>query len=251
MRSRGGRFAILVLKHGPPVGLEFTTSSQDPRVRQPRRVEWGYTITCPRRLSTFTDDAERSGFEPSHAHMAVSIRSCTEWTLMIGRSLESPQSLCALFWTHFRLYDLLAPRGSHLGAFVRRRGASIGRVLHRGNKRPCDRTDRDTSETGLFGSRPWLHECGLSVATFIDRFGSRLDVASPLPHTKSVEGRKQLMSTSRDSLSQIALETGFPDQATLVERSKRFNGILWPVATGGAASSLEFGLEHTKQVVDL
>ena len=211
------------IEHWPAGGVGIYDLESNPRVRNRGPVDWVHYHVPRALLDTFTDDAET---------MRIRTLACTHgsvdpvlhgMTLMIVTSLESPQSFCALFLDHFRL--LFCAHVAHTYA------PSFGaRPEYRGGLAPWQkRRATELLATHLDGSlrlATLAHECGLSVSYFYRSFRKSFGT-SPRHYLiqQRVERAKQLMRTSRTPLSQIALETGFPDQATLVERSKRLLGI--------------------------
>src|SRR6267378_1085383 len=100
---------------------------------------------------------------------------------------------------------------------------------HRGGLAPWQkRRATELFATHLDGSLRLVtlaHECGLSVSYFYRSFRKSFGT-SPRRYLiqQRVERAKQLMRTSRAPLSQLALETGFPDQATFSRTFKALAG---------------------------
>jgi transcriptional regulator GlxA family with amidase domain len=185
-------------------------------------VDWVHYHIPRALLDTFTEDAETTRIRTlacTHGSVDPVLHGMT---LMIVRSLESPQSFCALFLDYFRLLFCAHVAHTYAPSFGARRE-------HRGGLAPWQkRRATELFATHLDGSlrlATLAHECGLSVSYFYRSFRKSFGT-SPRHYLiqQRVERAKQLMRTSRTPLSQIALETGFPDQATFSRTFKALAG---------------------------
>ena len=210
------------VEHWPAGGVGIYDLESNPRVRNRGPVDWVHYHIPRALLDTFTDDAETTRIRTlacTHGSVDPVLHGMT---LMIVRSLESPQSFCALFLDYFRLLFCAHVAHTYAPSFGARRE-------HRGGLAPWQkRRATELFATHLDGSlrlATLAHECGLSVSYFYRSFRKSFGT-SPRHYLiqQRVERAKQLMRTSRTPLSQIALETGFPDQATFSRTFKALAG---------------------------
>lgn len=210
------------IEHWPAGGIGIYDLESNPRVRNKGPVDWIHFHVPRVLLDAFTDDAETTRIRTLTCPHGSVDPVLHGMTLMIVPSLESPQRLSDLFLDHFRL--LFCAHIAHTYAQL-----SEGLVKHRGGLAPWQR--RRATELlaeHLDGSVKLVtlaHECGLSVSHFARSFRKSFGTS---PHhyliQQRVEQAKQLMCKSRAPLSQIALDTGFPDQATFSRTFKAFAG---------------------------
>ena len=185
-------------------------------------VDWVHYHVPRALLDTFTDDAETTRIRTlacTHGSVDPVLHGMT---LMIVPSLESPESFPALFLDYFRLLFCAHVAHTYAPSFGARRE-------YRGGLAPWQkRRATELLATHLDGSlrlATLASECGLSVSHFARSFRKSFGT-SPRHYLiqQRVERAKQLMCKSRSPLSQVALETGFPDQATFSRTFKALAG---------------------------
>ena len=187
------------------------------------RVRWiGSTITFrARSLDTFTDDAQATRIhtlECMHGSVDPVLHRMTQ---MIVPSVESPQSFSVLFLDYFHLLFCAHVAHTYAPSFQAQR-------THRGGLAPWQQRRATELLAGhLDGSvrlATLARECGLSVSYFTRSFRQSFGTS---PHhyliLQRVERAKQLLSDSRCPLSEVALQTGFADQAAF---SRTFKAVV-------------------------
>ena len=210
------------IEHWPAGGIGIYDLESNPRVRNRGQVDWVHYHVPRALLDAFTDDAETTRIRSLACTHGSVDPVLYGMTLMIVPLLESPQRLSDLFLDHFRL--LFCAHIAHTYA-----QSSEGLVKHRGGLAPWQRRRATELLAGhLDGSVKLVtlaHECGLSVSHFARSFRKSFGTS---PHRyliqQRVEKAKQLMCKSTTPLSQVALETGFPDQATFSRAFKALAG---------------------------
>ncbi len=205
----------------PPGGVGIYDLESNPRTRNPGPVDWVHYHLPRAMLDAFTDDADASRIrtlECTYGRVDPVLRQMTE---MMLPSVDSNQRFSELFLDHFRL--LLCAHVAHTYA------PSFGaRREHRGGLAPWqERRATELLAEHLDGS---LHlatlasECGLSVSHFAKSFRQSFRTS---PHRylilQRIERAKALLVHSACPLSEVALQTGFADQAAL---SRTFRAVL-------------------------
>ena len=206
----------------PAGGVGIYDLESNPRTRNRGPVDWVHYHVPHALLDAFTDDTDTTqirGFVCTHGSVDPVLHRMTQ---MIVHLVESPQSPSALFLDYFRL--LFCAHVAHTYA-----PRSQAALRHRGGLAPWQRRRATELLAGhLDGSvklAALAHECGLSVSHFSRSFRQSFGTS---PHhfliRQRVEKAKQLMSESRYPLSQVALNTGFADQAAFNRTFKTIVG---------------------------
>jgi AraC-like DNA-binding protein len=144
-------------------------------------------------------------------------------TLMVLPSLTAPQLLCDLFLDYFRLLFC-----AHI---TQRYGPSFGAIkTYRGGLAPWQKRRavdllRENLD-GQIGLADLAHECGLSVSHFARSFRRSFGTsAHRYLMFQRIEKAKSLLSNPALTLSDVALESGFSDQASFSRTFKAVVGI--------------------------
>jgi AraC-like DNA-binding protein len=196
----------------PAGGVGIYDLESNPRTRNLGPVDWVHYHVPRDTLDAFTDDAEASRIrtlECIHGRVDPVLHQMTE---MMLPSIDSPQSFSELFLDYFRL--LLCAHVAH--TYAPSFGAA--RREYRGGLAPWQqRRATELLAEHLDGSlrlATLASECGLSVSHFAKSFRQSFRTS---PHRylilKRVERAKELLVRSPCPLSEVALQTGFADQA--------------------------------------
>src|SRR5258707_5644487 len=199
------------IRKWPAGGVGIYDLESNPRTRNPGRVDWVHYHVPRAMLDAFTDDAEASRIqtlECVHGHVDPALHHMTE---MMLPSVDSPQSFSELFLDYFRL--LFCAHVAHTYA-----PSSVARREYPGGLAPWQK--RRATELlaehldGSLSLATLASECGLSVSHFAKAFRQSFRTS---PHRylilQRVERAKALLVCSPSSLSEVALQTGFADQA--------------------------------------
>jgi AraC family transcriptional regulator len=205
----------------PSGGVGIYDLASNPRTRNRGPVDWVH-YHVPRALfDAFTDDTETARIqtlECTHGRVDPALQRMTQ---MIVPSVESPQGFSMLFLDYFRLLFCAHVAHTYARSFQ-------APTRHRGGLAPWQQRRATELLAGhLDGSvrlATLADECGLSVSHFARSFRQSFDTS---PHRylirQRVERAKQLLSGSRCPLSEVALHTGFADQAAF---SRTFKAVV-------------------------
>jgi AraC family transcriptional regulator len=211
----------LRIRNWPPGGVGIYDLESNPRMRNPGPVDWVHYHVPRATLDAFTDDAEASRIptlECTLGRLDLVLRQMTE---MMLPSVDASQSFPELFLDYFRL--LFCAHVAH------RYAPSFGtRRQHRGGLAPWQkRRATELLAEHLDGSlrlATLASECGLSVSHFAKSFRQSFRTS---PHRfliqRRVERAKALLVRSSCPLSEVALRTGFADQAAF---SRTFGAVV-------------------------
>ena len=195
----------------PSGGVGIYDLESNPRTRNAGPVDWVHYHIPRTTLDAFTDDAERPRIQHLRCIHGSVDRVLQQMTDLVLPSLQDPHRFCALFLDYFRLLFC-----AHLAT----RYAPSFEVIKRfsGGFAPWQR--RRVTELfrehldGTLRLTTLADECGLSVSHFARSFRRTFGTSA---HRylifQRVEMAKTLLATSDRSLSEVALEAGFSDQA--------------------------------------
>ncbi len=201
----------LRIRKWPAGGVGIYDLESNPRTRNPGRVDWVHYHVPRAMLDAFTDDAEASRIqtlECFHGHVDPALHHMTE---MMLPSVDSPQSFSELFLDYFRLLFCAHVAHTYAPSFGARReyrGGLAPWQQRRATELLAEHLDGSLSLATL------ASECGLSVSHFAKAFRQSFRTS---PHRylvlRRVEKAKALLARSACPLSEVALQTGFADQA--------------------------------------
>jgi AraC family transcriptional regulator len=209
------------IRKWPPGGVGIYDLESNPRTRNPSPVDWVHYHVPRATLDGFTDDAEATRIRTLdcvHGHVDPVLHHMTQ---MMLPSIDSPQSFSELFLDYFRLLFCAHVAHSYAPSFGARRE-------YRGGLAPWQkRRATELLAEHLDGSlrlATLASECGLSVSHFAKSFRQSFRTS---PHRylilQRVERAKVLLVRSACALSEVALQTGFADQAAF---SRTFGAVV-------------------------
>jgi AraC family transcriptional regulator len=210
------------IDHWPAGGVGIYDLESNPRARNLSPVDWVHYHVPRALLDAFTDDVEAApiqALECVHGRFDPVLHRLTE---LIVPSLESPRTFSELFLDHFRLLFCAHVAQTYVPSFP-------GITRHRGGLAPWQqRRAAELLAEHLDGSlrlATLAHECGLSISHFTRSFRQSFGTS---PHRylirHRVERARRLLSDSTDSLLEVALQTGFSDQASFSRTFKTVVG---------------------------
>jgi AraC family transcriptional regulator len=199
------------IREWPPGGVGIYDLESNPRTRNPGPVDWVHYHVSRAMLDAFTDDAEAPRIrtlECIHGCVDLVLRQMTE---MMLPAVDSAQPFSELFLDYFRLLFCAHVAHTYAPSFRAPRE-------HRGGLAPwqrCRATELLAEHLdGSIRLATLASECGLSVSHFAKSFRQSFRTS---PHRylilQRVERAKALLLRSPCPLSEVALETGFADQA--------------------------------------
>jgi AraC family transcriptional regulator len=209
------------IRKWPPGGVGIYDLESNPRTRNPGPVDWVHYHVPRATLDAFADDAEARRIrtlESMHGRVDPVLHQMTQ---MMLPSVDSPQSFSELFLDYFRLLFCAHVAHAYAPSFGARRE-------YRGGLAPWQK--RRTIELlaehldGSLRLATLAIECGLSVSHFAKAFRQSFRTS---PHRylilQRVERAKALLVHSACPLSEVALQTGFADQAAF---SRTFGAVV-------------------------
>lgn len=207
----------------PAGGVGIYDLEANPRVRNPGPVDWVHYHVPRSTLDAFSDDLQISNVESLPCQHGTFDPVLHQMTLMVLPSLTAPQFCCELFLDYFRLLFC-----THL---TQRYAPSFGPVKrYRGGLAPWQK--RRAAELlrenldGQIGLADLACECGLSVSHFTRSFRRSFGTsAHRYLMLQRIEKSKSLLSKSRVALCDVALQSGFSDQASFSRTFKAVVGI--------------------------
>jgi AraC-like DNA-binding protein len=211
----------LRISRWPAGGVGIYDLESNPRARNLSAVDWVHYHVPRALLDAVTDEMDAAPIQSLdcvHGRVDPVLHRMTQ---MILPCMESQQSCSELFLDHFRLLFC---------AHVVQRYAPSGaaKTRHRGGLAPWQqRRAKELLAEHLDGSirlATLADECGLSVSHFTRSFRQSFGT-SPHRHLirQRVERARQLLSDSTCSLLDVALRTGFADQAAF---SRTFKAVV-------------------------
>ena len=206
----------------PPGGVGIYDLESNPRTRNPGPVDWVHYHVPRATLDGFTDDAEASRIrtlECVHGRVDPVLHQLTH---MMLPSVDSRRSFSELFLDYFRLLFCAHVAHTYAPSFGARRE-------YRGGLAPWQkRRATELLAEHLDGSlrvATLASECGLSVSHFAKSFRQSFRTS---PHRylirQRVDRALHLLSHSACPLSEVALQTGFADQAAFTRTFRAIVG---------------------------
>ena len=207
--------------HWPAGGVGIYDLETNPRARNLSPVDWVHYHVPRPLLDAFTDDIETPRIQTLDCTHGLVDPVLLRMTQMILPSMESPQNFSEFFLDSFRL--LFCSHVAHMyapsfPAVARHRGGLAPWQQRRAEELLADHLDGSLRLAAL------ASECGLSVSHFTRSFRQSFGTS---PHRyllrQRVERAQQLLSGSTYSLMEVALQTGFSDQAAF---SRTFKAVV-------------------------
>ena len=205
----------------PAGGIGIYDLESSPRKRNPGPVDWVHYHLPREAWDAFTDDAGTRRIDTlqcSHGRVDPVLHRLTQ---MILHSVDAPRSSSELFFDAFRLLFCTHVAQTYTPSFQ-------PTARHRGGLAPWQR--RRAAELlhgqldGSLRLATLARECGLSVSHFARSFRRSFGTsAHRYQILQRVQKAKELMTRSQRSLSEVALDTGFGDQAAL---SRTFKAVV-------------------------
>jgi AraC family transcriptional regulator len=206
----------------PVSGTGIYDLESDPRTRNPGPVDWVHYYVPRSTLDGFADDVGRPRIESLRCLYGTVDPVLLRMTQLVLPSLHNPHAFCELFLDYFRLlfcahiartyapsFEVVQRFSGGLAPWQRRRVTELFREHLDGTLRLTTLAD----------------ECGLSVSHFARSFRRSFGTSA---HRylifQRVEMAKTLLSSSDRSLSEVALEAGFSDQAAFSRTFKALVG---------------------------
>ena len=206
----------------PSGGVGIYDLESNPRARNPTAVDWVHYHVPRSTLDAFTDDAEKPRIQHLRCVYGTLDRTLRQMTQIVLPRLQHPDGLDELFLDYFRLLfcahivttygpprDVQQSFKGGLAPWQRKRVEDLSRENLEGNLRLSALAD----------------ECGLSVSHFARSFRQTFKTS---PHQYLILQRiakaKELLTTTGLSLLEVALESGFSDQAAFSRTFKAFVG---------------------------
>ena len=209
------------MKKWPPGGVGIYDLESNPRTCNPGPVDWVHYHVPRAMLDAFAEDAEARRIrtlESMHGRVDPVLHQMTQMMLPF---VDSPQSFSELFLDYFRLLFCAHVAHTYAPSFGARRE-------YRGGLAPWQkRRATELLAEHLDGSlrlATLASQCGLSVSHFAKSFRQSFRTS---PHRylilQRVERAKALLLRSACPLSEVALQTGFSDQAAF---SRTFGAVV-------------------------
>ena len=205
----------------PAGGVGIYDLEANPRVRNRGPVDWVHFHVPRPTLDEFTDDVRLTSIESLRCQHGTVDRVLNLMTQMLLPSLTDPQTFCELFLDHFRLLFC-----THV---TQRYAPSLSAIkTYRGGLAPWQKRRAvellKENLDGQIGLADLARECGLSVSHFSRSFKLSFGTSAHRYLTlQRIEEAKSLLSTSGSSLSDVAVQAGFSDQAGF---SRTFNAVV-------------------------
>jgi len=206
----------------PSGGVGIYDLESNPRTRNPGPVDWVH-YHLPRALcDAFTDDAEAIRIDTLQCTHGLVDPVLYRLTQMILSPVDTPQSFSELFLDYFRLLfctHVAHTYGPSFQATTRHSGGLAPWQKRRAAELLARHLDGSLRLATLAG------ECGLSVSHFARSFRQSFGTsAHRYLILQRVEKAKELLTQSRHPLSEVALDTGFADQAAFTRTFKAVVG---------------------------
>jgi AraC family transcriptional regulator len=205
----------------PSGGVGIYDLESNPRVCNPSAVDWVHYHVPRSTLDVFTDDADMPRIQHLRCAYGTLDRTLRDMTQIVLPPVQNPDGFCELFLDYFRLLfcahiattygparDAQQSFKGGLAPWQRKRVEDLARENLEGNLRLSALAD----------------ECGLSVSHFARSFRQTFQTS---PHRYLVHRRvakaKGLLTTTGLTLLEVALESGFSDQAAF---SRTFKAVV-------------------------
>lgn len=207
----------------PSGGVGIYDLESNPRARNPSPVDWVHYHVPRSTLNAFTDEAERPRIQHLRCVYGTLDRILWQMTQLVLPSLQNTDGLSDLFLDSFRLL------------FCAHIVTTYGPTLYwqrrfRGGLAPWQRKRiEDLSRENLDGRlrlSALADECGLSVSHFARSF-RRTFATSPHRYLilQRIAKAKELLTTTNMSQIEVALDSGFSDQAAFSRTFKAIVGV--------------------------
>jgi AraC family transcriptional regulator len=207
----------------PAGGVGIYDLEANPRARNRGLVDWVHYHVPRSTLDVFTDDVQIAGIESLQCHHGAVDPVLHQMTLMMLPSLAAPQPSCALFLDYFRLLfcaHITQHYAPSLGAIKTYRGGLAPWQQRRASQFLRENLD------GQVGLADLAYECRLSVSHFARSFKRSFGTSvHRYLICQRIEKAKSLLLNSAFALSDVALQSGFSDQASLSRTFKAVVGI--------------------------
>lgn len=205
----------------PSGGIGVYDLESNPRARNLGAVDWVHYHVPRSTLDAFTDDAGRPRIPHLRCVHGSADRILEQMTQMVLPSLQDPGRFCELFLDYFRLL-FCSHLASNYGPPCNVQGSFRGGLAPWQRKRVQDLFRENLA--GRLGLSALADECGLSISHFARSF-RRTFATSPHRYLvfQRVTKAKALLTTTRLSLLEVALESGFSDQAAF---SRTFKAVV-------------------------
>jgi AraC family transcriptional regulator len=211
------------IRDWPAGGVGIYDLESNPRTRNRGPVDWVHYHVPRALLDVFADDAHATRIrtlECTHGKVDPVLHQMTQ---IILPSVESHQSLSELFLDYFRLLfcaHVVHTYAPSFGAVSRYRGGLAPWQQRRATELLAGHLDGSVRLTTL------ARDCGLSVSHFARSFRQSFGTsAHRYLILQRVEKAKELLSQTVRPLSQVALITGFADQAAFSRTFKAVVGV--------------------------
>jgi AraC family transcriptional regulator len=205
----------------PAGGVGIYDLEANPRARNRGAVDWVHYHIPRSTLRVFTDDVQVPSIESLQCRHGTVDPVLHQMTLMMLPSLTAPQLFCELFLDYFRLLfcaHITERYAPSLGAIKTYRGGLAPWQQRRASQLLRENLD------GQIGLAALAHECRLSISHFTRSFKRSFGTSAHrfLIHQR-IEKAKSLLSKSDLALSDVALQSGFSDQASF---SRTFKAVV-------------------------
>jgi AraC-like DNA-binding protein len=195
----------------------------NPRARNPGPVDWVHYHVPRSTLDVFSDDLQISSIESLRCQHGTFDAVLHQMTLIVLPSLTAPELFCEFFLDYFRLLFCTHITQRYAPSFRTVKTYSGG--LAPWQKRRAAELLRENLD-GQIGLAALAHECGLSVSHFTRSFRQSFGTsAHRYLMFQRIEKAKSLLSNSAFALSDVALQSGFSDQASFSRSFKAVVGI--------------------------
>jgi AraC family transcriptional regulator len=206
----------------PSGGVGIYDLESNPRTRNAGPVDWVHYHIPRSTLDAFADDVGRPRIESLRCRYGTLDAVLHQMTHLVLPSLQDPHRFCELFLDYFRLLFCAHIARTYAPSFEVIKRFSGG--LAPWQKRRVTELFREHLD-GTLRLTTLADECGLSVSHFARSFRRTFGTSA---HRylifQRVEMAKTLLSTSDRSLSEVALEAGFSDQAAFSRTFKALVG---------------------------
>jgi AraC-like DNA-binding protein len=205
----------------PAGGVGIYDLEANPRARNGGPVDWVHYHVPRSTLDVFTDDVQISGIEILRCQHGNFDPVLHQMTLMILPSLNAPDQFSELFLDYFRLLfctHITQQYAPSAGTIKTYRGGLASWQQRRALQLLRENLD------GRIGLADLACECRLSVSHFARSFKRSFGTS---PHRylifQRIEKAKSLLSNPAFDLSEVALQSGFSDQASF---SRTFKAVV-------------------------
>ena len=212
----------LRIREWPAGGVGIYDLESNPRTCNPGPVDWVHYHVPRALLDAFTDDAQASRIRTLDCVHGRVDPVLQQMTHMMLPSVDSPRSFSTLFLDYFRLLFCAHVTHTYAPSFGARReyrGGLVPWQQRRATELLAEHLD------GSFRLATLVSECGLSVSHFAKSFRQSFRTS---PHRylirQRIERARHLLSHSVCPLSEVALQTGFADQAAFTRTFRAIVG---------------------------